>query len=124
MAKTLIKPDYDRALVAWESFTDSILMDALDGTFDAEQYTLAAAAFSMTDHETMEKIASEAKRDPDFIEAPEVFDALDKPKTKDGKSEREWTVAERYAILRSTERTRAYARAKLDTLMKNDTPFS
>jgi hypothetical protein len=128
MTKTATtKPDPVRTIQAWERFFDYTLMDAMDGTYDAERYSRASIAFGMQDHVAMEKIADEAKRDVDFIEAPDVFDKLDKPKITKGENkgkEREWTVGERYAILRATERTRAYARTKLDVLMANDTPFS
>lgn len=110
------------ALKAWELFNDYILMDALDGTFDAETYAKACVAFTMNDAEGMVKLAQAAEREINFVEASDLFETLDKPKDKAG-NEREWSVAERYAILRSTERTRAYARLKLDTLAGDD-PFA
>lgn len=121
MTKTADTQDFT-ALLAWERFHDYTLMDALDGTFDAERYSKACAAQSMNDAKALTKIADAAKREIKFIEASDLFETLDKPKDKNGK-EREWNVAERYAILRSTERTRAYARVKLDTLAGDD-PFA
>jgi hypothetical protein len=115
-------------LLNWERYNDYVLMDILDGhTFDATEYAKASAAFAMSDGKTMAKLADKRKREVDFIEAPDVIDKLDKPKITKGENkgkDRDWTVGERYAILRSTERTRAYARAKLDTLLEADIPFS
>lgn len=109
MAKKTENPH--AALFAWEAYRDVSLRCALAGDFDPERDAQAWTAFTENDAETVTKLRDERYRDdlPDLIEAPDVFDKLDKPKMKDGKTEREWSTAERYAILCETKGTRAYA---------------
>lgn len=120
-------PDFT-CLLAWERFNDYVLMDALDGNFDPILYARASAAFAMTDASGMVAIADSQQREVDFIEADTLFATMEKPRTKPDEKgntqEREWTIAERYAILKATEGTRAYARMKLDALSDNGDPFS
>lgn len=115
------KTDDFTCLLAWERFNDYVLMNVLDGSFDASVYAKAASAFDLNDTKLMKSLADSLERDVSFIEADVLFADLEKPKTKDGKS-REWSTGERHAILRETEGTRAYARVKLDAMM--ETPFS
>lgn len=104
-------------LFLWEKYRDVSLRLALVGEFDPEADAAAWLAFTENDCDTLTKLHDQRNRAelPDFIEAPDVFAKLEKPKTKDGKNEREWTTAERYAILCETKGTRAYAHKLIAT---------
>jgi hypothetical protein len=118
---TTARKDLNENLLAYETYKEYVLADALDGNFDPESDNAAAAAFAMGQIKALKALCELRERDVEFLEAPEVLARAVKgmePRKKGDKkvavTVEMLTPAERSEILKATPGTRAFARVKLE----------